>query len=186
LEGAVVSGRTYDPVLRESPTGTDSLTWGEFVEAGFLNEYRASLSLQRMRLEIAGLRATYDTPYPLALKQPLVDISNRVLTLPEGDGYADSLSGQTRWPEAAEKLLRKVEFDAGGAALRYMPLGTDHLVAIDPRVTFGIPQVRGIRTDSIAESLEEFGEDLAAVAQEWGLSEREVKAAIEWESRVAA
>ena len=44
LEGRSQTAKTYPPVLRPEPTGSHVVTWGEFVEAGYLREYRASRS----------------------------------------------------------------------------------------------------------------------------------------------
>ena len=41
INGYERAGVTYAPVIREERTGTDTITWGEFVEAGYLREYRA-------------------------------------------------------------------------------------------------------------------------------------------------
>ena len=41
----------YAPVIRPEPTGDDLVTWGEFVELGYLREYRRKgVPLQRLRL----------------------------------------------------------------------------------------------------------------------------------------
>ena len=46
LEGKTIAGRWYQPVIRPEPTGDDSVTWAEFVEASLLREYRRRVSLQ--------------------------------------------------------------------------------------------------------------------------------------------
>lgn len=49
LEGYARSGRFYDPVLREKPTGGESVTGGEMVEARLLAEFRSrDVSVQRV------------------------------------------------------------------------------------------------------------------------------------------
>src|SRR5258708_38068828 len=40
LEGYERNGKADPPVVRPTPTGTDSVTWGELVETRFLAEYR--------------------------------------------------------------------------------------------------------------------------------------------------
>ncbi len=50
-------GSTYAPVIREERSGSDTVNWGEFVEAGYLREYRAKqVSLPYLRPVIAILR----------------------------------------------------------------------------------------------------------------------------------
>jgi hypothetical protein len=43
LDGGTIGGRTYPPVIRKEPTGSRQVTWGEFVEAGLLRQYRREL-----------------------------------------------------------------------------------------------------------------------------------------------
>jgi hypothetical protein len=40
LDGYERRGVRYPPVIRVEPTGDDIVTWGEFVELGYLREYR--------------------------------------------------------------------------------------------------------------------------------------------------
>ncbi len=50
LDGSESGGRTYEPVVRPSRTGDKTVTWGEFVELGYLREYRRKgVPLQRLR-----------------------------------------------------------------------------------------------------------------------------------------
>jgi uncharacterized protein (DUF433 family) len=55
-------------------------------------------------------------------------------------------------------------------------------VAIDPKVAFGIPQIRGIWTELVAESVDA-GESVADSAKSWGLTRADIKAALTWEHR---
>ncbi len=82
LEGFTASGRYYEPVIRPQPTGSDVVTWAEFVEAGFLREYRAKrVSLQHLRPVIDQMRKQFDVRYPLAHFKPYVDTASRQLVL---------------------------------------------------------------------------------------------------------
>ena len=40
LEGGTRRGTVYPPVIRPKPTGSTTVAWGEFVEAGLLRQYR--------------------------------------------------------------------------------------------------------------------------------------------------
>ncbi len=52
LDGYERSGVRYPPVIREEHTGEDLVTWGEFVELGYLREYRRKgVPLQQLRPE---------------------------------------------------------------------------------------------------------------------------------------
>lgn len=67
LEGAVRGSRQYPPVLRSEPTGDSHVSWGEFIEAAYLCEYRrhlplwglgSSCSVKRQRLSARGSSST--------------------------------------------------------------------------------------------------------------------------------
>jgi uncharacterized protein (DUF433 family) len=196
LEGGNVSGRTYPPVIRVEPTGSDVVTWGEFVEAGLLREYRIrDIPLQRMRPFIDELRADFGVRYPLAKFRPLVDNKAReaVLKAQKVAGLKENQllirrvgkskkrgAWQVQWGEPVRDFLEKVEFDAEGTVLRWFPIGRKHLVVIDPAVQFGIPHVKGIRTEAIAESYAELGAE-DEVARDWGIPIANVRAALKWE-----
>ncbi|MCA1709064.1 MAG: hypothetical protein LC808_39620, partial [Actinobacteria bacterium] len=54
-------GREYEPIVREEPTDTTWVTWGEFIEARLLSEYRDlnEIKIIRMRRVVAALREYY-------------------------------------------------------------------------------------------------------------------------------
>jgi uncharacterized protein (DUF433 family) len=193
LEGARRGDVDYLPVIRPERTGAD-VTWGEFVEAGLLRGYRQkNVPLQRMRPFIAEMRERTGMPYPLAHCRPLIDHAARKLVyeiqhevdLPSSMYLVEFEGGQMELAPVASQFLDRVDFDASGAAQRYWPAGKLSPVAIDPKVAFGIPQIRGVRTELIAESIMA-GESEAQVAASWGLSAADVRAALAWENREAA
>ena len=84
LDGYAREGVRYAPVIRPEPTGDDLVTWGEFVELGYLREYRRKgVPLQRLRPVIDELRRELGTPYPLATAKPFIADKDLVLTLQE-------------------------------------------------------------------------------------------------------
>jgi uncharacterized protein (DUF433 family) len=198
LNGGRVSGKgMYPPVIRPTPSTDSVVTWAEFVEAGFLREYRQlDIPLQRMRRFIDAMRERFKVQYPLAHFRPLVDTSARDLlpslqesaSLGEPFSLVRWLDDQLVFSEAVKSFLAKVEFDPDGVALRMHPLGRDRSpVTVDPEVSFGAPQIRGYRTESIAEDWATQDEPrLEAFSAEWGLSEDEVLAAVQWELRTKA
>jgi uncharacterized protein (DUF433 family) len=195
LDGAVVRGVAYPPVIRQAPAGSGEVTWGEFVEAGLLREYRArGVTLQHLRPFIDRMRAEFRVPYPLAHFEPMVDRPTRQLMvelkrLQDAVGLDDELSlvrsasGQLAWAEPMRAFLDKVEFDQAGIGRRLRPLGRTEPVVIDPEVAFGIPQIRGVRTETIAEAIAA-GESPSQVVAGYGLTVEEVMAALRWELRV--
>ena len=93
LDGYSNNGTNYPPVVRPEPLGIETVTWGEFIELGYLSEYRrANVSLQRLRPAIDKLRSEFDTPYPLALVRPLVFDRELVLRVQEELALPSSLA----------------------------------------------------------------------------------------------
>lgn len=170
------------------------MTWGEFVEAGFLHEYRTRMPLQKLRPLVERMRARFGVRYPLAQFKPLVDHSSREAVAriqaetetPEELYIVRWIDDQLQWSASVEEFLDKVEFDPLDAVARRMyPLGRSVPVAIDPERSFGVPQVRGIRTEIIVDLLDA-GEATGTVARMWGMDEQEVEAARTWERRLRA
>ncbi len=183
------------PVIRPQATGSDAVTWGEFVEAGFLREYRRSLSLQRIRPAIAKLREKFDVPYPLAHYKPFIG-PGRHLTLeaqqeaqvpPDLFIVWEIATGQLALADSALGYIEKVDFAAEGRrwAERIHPAGRESPVVIDPDYSFGAPTIRGIKTYIITE-LVEAGESLEFVAEGYSLSVAEIEAAVAYEGKAAA
>ncbi|MFN2568053.1 MAG: DUF433 domain-containing protein, partial [Candidatus Dormibacteria bacterium] len=70
-----------------------------------------------------------------------------------------------------------------GVASRIHPLGGEVPVVIDPSVSFGVPQVHGIRTEAVAEAIA-CGEREEDVAKAFDLAVDDVRAAIRWELKL--
>lgn len=185
----------YPPVIRQESTGSGTVTWGEFVEAGFLREYRKARSLQRLRPVIDKLRESFDVPYPLAHLKPFVGPglhltleAQRSAGLPEDLAIVyEIMTGQLVLAYQAREFLQRVDFAASGTqwAERIHPAGPGSPVVIDPGFSFGAPTIRGIKTGAIAE-LVEAGELPEAVAGDFSLHLSEVKAAVSYEWQHAA
>lgn len=190
LEGKKHGDREYPPVIRSERTGSDAVTWGEFVEAGLLRGYRGiHVSLQRMRPFIEGMRELTGMPYPLAHYRPFVDSANRKLVyelqselgLPKGMYLVEFEGGQMELAPVAAQFLDRVVFEPGGGpALRFLPAGSGSSIAIDPEVAFGMPQIGGVKTESVAESVDA-GESIDEAAETWGIAPSEVAEAVAWE-----
>ena len=116
LEGAVRGQRRYPPVLRSEPTGNSQVSWGEFIEAAYLREYRQHLSLQRLRPLREALSREFDTRFPFAVSRPLVAGHDQVsemqtkLEIPE-ELWMVVGSGQLMLSAAAETFCKRVKFD---------------------------------------------------------------------------
>ena len=82
IDGYTRRDRRYEPLVRLETTGSETVTWGEFVEARLISEYRRQgVSVFRMRPAIMALRDAFGTEYPLAAAQPFVSAEGRELVL---------------------------------------------------------------------------------------------------------
>jgi uncharacterized protein (DUF433 family) len=158
LEGYERSGRFYDPVLRPERTGSDTVTWGEMVEARLLAEFRSrAVPVQRLRPAIIELRKELGR-YPLAQARPFLDVDGRELVRVVQDqvGLERQLqlvvvrNGQLVLATSAERFSSAVEY-VGGVVGRLKPDARTPDVLMDPRRSFGQPAVRNVRTASLAE-----------------------------------
>jgi hypothetical protein len=60
IDGYDRAGVHYGPVIRAERTRDESVTWGEFVEARLLAEFRSrGASMQRLRPAVIALRAEF-------------------------------------------------------------------------------------------------------------------------------
>jgi len=192
LEGGPRRGKTYDPVLRPMPTGAKAVTWGEFVEARYLREYRRNLGVQlsTLRAFIFCLREELGVPYPLAHARPWAGPGRHLfVSAQEAAGLPVDLwacvepqTGVMLLTHPAESFLERVEFDddSEGVVIRVRPAGRESPVVIDPEVRFGAPSVDGIPTEALAEQVRA-GDSLEIVASDFELSLEAVIAAVSYE-----
>lgn len=188
LEGLARKGHVYPPVIRREATGSTDVTWPEFVEAGWLSEYRqARVSLPELREFVTRARDVFGVEYPFATERPLAsgrDLLRRAQdesTLPPRYELVRFRDDQLVLTAVADAFLSKVEFGVETAgAVRYWPRGRGHLVVIDPLVNYGAPSVAGIRTDAIVEQIRA-GRAIEQVADDWHVEVLVVQRAVEWE-----
>jgi uncharacterized protein (DUF433 family) len=191
LDGCTVNGSYYPPVVREASTGSDIVTWGEFVELGYLREYRKKrVSLQHIRPVIDRLRDELGVPYPLAHYRLYVYDRQLIQTIQNEEGLDAVLamvvrSGQELMlTREVEAYLQKVEFE-GDVVARLRPAGKTSPVSIDPDRAFGMPSVRAVATEVLAE-LFRAGDSAQFLAEAYSLPIEHVNAAIAYEQQMAA
>jgi uncharacterized protein (DUF433 family) len=199
LEGGVRSGHSYAPVIRELATGSRTLTWGEFVEAWYVRQYRREHAVELASLRQLGLRLRdhLGVRYPLAHAKPFVGPGRQLVKqLQDEIGLPQDLwiviagrTDQLVLTPTMTQFIDRVEFSADGLqpAVAIRPRGKSSPVGIRPDHAFGSPNVRGIRTEALAE-LVDAGEDLDDVATDFGITPHELRAALayEWEQEPVA
>ena len=180
--------------MRLRTTGSDTVTWGEFVETRLLSEYRdAGVPLIRMRPAVDRLRDELNSKYPLASAKFWLAVDGRELVrrvqeevaLDRNLSLVVVRSGQAilDWSRQAEDFRASAEWtgtdqDAQIRLLR--PISEIREVVIDPLRSFGEPSVRGVRTDIIAE-LVRAGDPPDMIADLYELPRASVDAAVRYE-----
>ena len=72
LEGAARGRQAVSACAPYGAEGSSQVSWGEFIEAAYLREYRCHLPLQRLRPLREGQSREFDTPFPFAVARPLI------------------------------------------------------------------------------------------------------------------
>jgi len=188
LEGGTRRNKTYKPVIRAEATGSNRVTWAEFIEAGLLRQYRQDLQVPMLELRnfIERLRDRLGVPYPLADQRPWVAERKLVVEAQDearlGADFAlvAPVSGQYMLLPAAQAFYDRVTW-ADDIAQRWRPDDrSDSPVTIDPDIRFGSPSVGGISTAILFEQSES-GEDEKDLAETFGLSLAQVRWALSYE-----
>lgn len=188
LNGYVRSGKEYPPVLREEPSSSDAVTWGEFVETRLLSEFRDhGVSLQRLRPAVQQLRTEFGR-YPLAHARPFLDVDGRELVLqiqdevgvPEELRFVVVRNGQGMITSPVKRFVDVVDFADADTAMRILPGGKGSAVVIDPQRQSGRPVVRSVPTDVVLEQFNA-GESIAAISDLWELTATEIESALRYE-----
>jgi len=185
LDGCEREGRRCPPLVRASPTGERDVTWGEFVELGYLREHRRKgVSLQHLRPVIASLREELQVLHPLATAVPYVGGRELVVKLQDKHGLpqqmaiVDSNGRSLTLAKDTERFVRKVVFDPPniGDAVRFHPAGDTSPVVIDPLRRFGDPTVDGVAVERLWE-LHDAGESVAEIAEAYDMAEDRIRIA---------
>lgn len=188
--------KVIDPLIRPESTGSTDVTWGEFIEAGLLREFRhQSLPIEQLRPLIAGLRERLGEPYPLAVAGPLLSEERELLWEEQlASGTPESMllivrggpegGDQLVLGEIARRYVNRVEFEPPetGVAAKWYPAETRR-IALDPRISFGIPTIDGVRTETLAElsDARELDAEIARLYADQGISAHDVRIAADFE-----
>jgi hypothetical protein len=82
IDGYARAGKAYPPIVRLESSGDDLVTWGEFIEARLLSEFRDSgVPIFRMRPAVERLRERFNRLYPLAHARPWLEEGGRELVM---------------------------------------------------------------------------------------------------------
>jgi uncharacterized protein (DUF433 family) len=190
LEGGERRGRSYRPVLRPEPTGSRVVTWGEFVEASLLRQYRKAhlVPMAELRIFVERLRDELGVPYPLAHAQPYIGEGRRLLLKAQNEAGLDpefslvavATNNVPVLTGPSDAFYKRVDWDAQSAVAWRPQADPNSPVRVIPDVRFGLPSVHGIRTEMIWEQIDA-GADFREVAEVYNLPLRDVRWAYSYE-----
>lgn len=195
VNGYTRRGVAYPPVVREAPTDSPWVTWGEFVEARLLSEFRTAIPMIKLRPLVDRLRDELGQPYPLSYARPyLLPEGRELLLAAQRESGVDTefwivvSTGQTAIMTAtARRFTEATVFpDREGAALSIRADPGTPDVMLDPSRRQGQPNVRGVPTETLSQ-LVAAGEPVEYVADTYEFSVDEVEQAVSYEaSRIRA
>lgn len=195
IDGYTVQGRTYSPVVRMEATGDDVVTWGEFVEARLLAEYRRGGALMiNMRRSVERLRLELGAKYPLAHAHTWIQPEGRELVrriqldakVPASYLLVVARNDQLMLSHQAETFVESVDFSThitdDPVVERVFPRPDLREVVFDPQRKSGLPVIsgRGIPTAVIAEQVRA-GDSVASISEAYELTRSQVESAIRYE-----
>jgi uncharacterized protein (DUF433 family) len=182
------------PIIAIAAEDPPQLSFVNMVEAHVLSaiRYQHGVSLQAVRRAVEYLTKEFHSRHPLAAEQFQIDGVNLFV---ERLGLLNvSAPGQFAMPEILRALLRRIDRDDHGLAVRLYPFSrrplpslpalneSPRVVVIDPRVAFGRPALvgTGVSTSTIAERFDA-GESIEALAADYDRPRAEIEEAIRCE-----
>lgn len=171
--------RTFEPLIELADPQNRFLSFYNLVEAHMLRSTtERGVPLRNVRKALEYIRETIPGKHPLLMHD--FEVSGKDVFIQHlGNTINATRHGQLAMRKILEKYLRRIIRDASGLPIKVFPINSRRLV-IDPRFSSGKPIVkdRGI-TASVLWGRKQTGESVTEIAKDYGLTELEVKEAIE-------
>jgi len=180
--------RTFKSVIELADPVNKLLSFYNLVEAHVLRSTteRRGVPLKNVRRALEYIRSCSSAEHPLLVHD--FEVSGKDLFIRQlGQTVNATRHGQLAMRRILDQYLKRIDRDAHGLPLRVFPIESRRLV-IDPQFSSGKPIVRdtGI-VASVLWGRKNTGETISEIAEDYGLTELEVKEAIEdYDWKVAA
>lgn len=202
IDGYRRGGKDYPPVIRPQRTGDEIVTWGEFIEARLLAQFRDEGALVvKIRPAVERLREELNTLYPLASAKTWIGVAGRELVrkVQEDVGLDRRLflvvvrndQQIIDWSPQAQEFSDSLHWEETGRGRnkrqvvgRLNPDPAIREVIVDPLQRFGEPSTQGVPTEVIRE-LYAAGDPIEMIADLYHLPRHLVEAAVRYELRAA-
>ncbi|MBW4427090.1 MAG: DUF433 domain-containing protein [Nostoc desertorum CM1-VF14] len=185
--------RFFKPLIELPNPAIPQLSFTNLVEAHVLRVIRKDhqIRLDKVRTTLDYIDYQFKVPHPLARIEFQTDGVD-LFVESVGKLINASMTGQLAMREALKNLLKRIEADETGAAIKLFPLTrlTESLMekespktlVIDPRISFGRPVLigTGISTAILAERYKA-GESIDNLADDYGCDRLQVEEAIRCE-----
>lgn len=189
VDGYRRQGVNYLPVVREHPTGSAWITWGEFVEARLLSEFRQGIPMLKLRPVVEWLRQHTQRKYPLSYSRPFLLQDGRELLLQAQNAarldeselwMVFPVAGQGALMTAtSQRFARAIRSDerTGGPVTAIQADTATPDVLLMPERRQGQPTIGNVPTATVAE-LVAAGDPVDFVADTYGFADDLVQQAV--------
>jgi uncharacterized protein (DUF433 family) len=165
------------------------LSYLQLIEVGVVAAMRkAGVALPKVKQAREYLATEFNSKFPFAEYRFKTDGKELFVTYDQITGAIEkdkllsvNQRGQLAWNEILSQRLQEFEYDDDlGKVLRWKVDGVDSPIRIDPRVSFGAPQIHGIAT-WVLRGRWIGGESVTDIADDYDLREKDVLAALRFE-----
>lgn len=165
-----------------------ALSYLQLIEVAVVSSFRkAGLPLKKIQSAREYLSKQLEAEFPFAAyrfktdgKELWMDYAQIEAAAGDKTLLAASRGGQLAWGDIIGRLHEFDYENDRGLAIRWHVAGRDENVIIDPRIQFGAPSVEGVATWAFAGRWEA-GEGLDDIADDFGVSNSDVLAALRFE-----
>lgn len=171
--------------------GKISLGFLDLMEVRFVSEFRdRGVSWKTLRMAAERAKQLFHTDHPFSTTRFVTDGRNIFVDIKNKTGETsliDIVKNQLTFRKILAPYLKGLDFDNNDNALRWWPMEKSRQVVIDPLRSFGQPIVakEGVPTMVLAKAVK-VEKSIQAVSSWYDVSIRAVKAAVEYEKRLAA
>lgn len=165
-----------------------ALSYLQLIEVAVVSSFRkAKVTLKKIEAAREYLSKQMEVEFPFAAyrfktdgKELWMDYAQFEAAAGDKTLLAASSGGQLAWTDIIGRLHEFDYENDGGLAIRWHVAGRDENVIIDPRIQFGAPSVEGVATWAF-KGRWEAGEGLDDIADDFGVSNSDVLAALRFE-----
>lgn len=157
-----------------------ALSYLQLIEVAVVAAFRkAGVKLPDVKAAREYVKVTLKSEYPFAQYRFKTEGKSLWLDYGRDKLIKANQAGQLAWKDIIGRL-QEFEYERKGVVVRWHITGPGSKVVLDPRIAFGAPAVDGIPT-WVLKGRWQSGEPLDEIADDFGLEEADVKAALEFE-----